>query len=103
MGPTPTYHPPKGEECETSVEHGLPPSAEPDGGYYSRRPGPSPTLGSRFVGARELGPWVGEPKTLGKTPFGGNPSPDMTYLPTTYSSATFSTAHFIHIPWFNRP
>ena len=21
MGPSPTYHPPKGEECETSVEH----------------------------------------------------------------------------------
>ena len=24
MGPSPTYHPPDGEECETSVEHGLP-------------------------------------------------------------------------------
>ena len=41
MGPTPTYHPPKGEECETTVEHGLPLWAEPAGGYCSRRPSPS--------------------------------------------------------------
>ena len=25
---------------------------------------------------------MGEPKPVGKTPFGGNPRPDMTYLPT---------------------
>ena len=66
MGPTPTYHPPKGEGCETSVEHGL--------HGFSRRPSPSPTWGSRFVGARELGPLAGEPKLHGKTPFGGTQS-----------------------------
>ena len=33
------------------------------------------------MGARELGPWV-EPKPQGKTPFGGNLSPDITYLST---------------------
>ena len=58
--------------------------AKPDGGYCSRRPSPSPTRGSRFVGAPEVGPWVGEPKPLGKTHFGGNPSRDMTYLPTSH-------------------
>ena len=83
MGPSPTYHPPKAEECETPVEHGLPLLAEPDVGYCSRRPRPSPTWGSRLVGAGELRPWVGEPKPEGKTPLGGNPSPDMTYLPTS--------------------
>ena len=35
MGPSPTYHPPEGEECETSVEHGLPLWAEPAVGYCS--------------------------------------------------------------------
>ena len=59
MGPYPTYHPPEGEECETSVEHGLPLWAEPAVGCCSRRPSPSPTWGSRFVRAREVGPWVG--------------------------------------------
>ena len=82
MGPTPMYHPPKEEGCETSDEHGLRRWAQPYGGYWSRRRSPSPTWGSRFVGARELVPWVGEPKPQGKTPFGGNPSPDMTQLPT---------------------
>ena len=77
MGPSPTYHLPEGEECETSVEHGLPLWAEPGVGYYSRRLLPSPMWGSRFVGAREVGPWVAEQK-----PLGGNPSPEMTYLPT---------------------
>ena len=43
MGPTPMYHPPKGEGCETLVEHGLPLWAEPNRGYCSRRPSPSPT------------------------------------------------------------
>ena len=50
--------------------------------YCSRQLSPSPTWGSRFVGARELGPREGEPKLLRKTPFGGNPSLAMTYLPT---------------------
>ena len=82
MGPTPRCHPPEGEECETLVQHGLPLWAEPAVGYCSRRPRPSPMWGSRFVGAREVGPWVGEQKPLGKTPLGGNPSPELTYLPT---------------------
>ena len=82
MGPSPTYHPPEGEECETSVEHGLPLWAEPAVGYCSRRPRPSPMWGSRFVGAREVGPRVGEQKPLGKSPLRGNPSPESTYLPT---------------------
>ena len=34
------------------------------------------------MGARELGLWVDEPKSQGKTPMRGNPSPDMTYLST---------------------
>ena len=34
------------------------------------------------MGARELGPWVGEQKPQGKTPIWGNPSPDITHLPT---------------------
>ena len=82
MGPSPTCHPPEGEECETSVEHGSPLWAEPAVGYCSRRPRPSPMWGSRFVGARAVGPWVGEQKPLGKTPLRGNPSPESTYLPT---------------------
>ena len=82
MGPSPTYHPPEGEECETSVEHGLPLWAEPAVGYCPRRPRPSPMWGSRFVGARAVGPWVGEQKPLGKSPLRGNPSPESTYLPT---------------------
>ena len=82
MGPSHMCHPPEGEECETSVEYGLPLWAEPAVGYCSRRPRPSPMWGSRFVGARAVGPWVCEQKPLGKTPLGGNPSPEMTYLPT---------------------
>ena len=35
------------------------------------------------MGERELEPWVGEPKPQGKISLGGNPSPDMTYLPTS--------------------
>ena len=73
MGPTPTYHPPKEEECETSVEHGLPLWAEAVVGYCSRRPSPSPMCRSRFVEAREVGPWVGEQNPLGKTPSGATP------------------------------
>ena len=82
MGPSPAYHPPEGEECETLVEHGLPLWAETAVGYRSRRPRPSPMWGSRFVGARAVGPWVGDQKPLGKTPQRGNPSPESTYLPT---------------------
>ena len=81
MGPSLTYHPPEGEESETSVEHGLPLWAQPAVGYCSRRPRPSPMWGSRFLGARAVGPWVGEQKPLGKSPLGGNPSAEMTYLP----------------------
>ena len=82
MGPSPTYHPPEGEECETSVKHGLPLGAEPAVGYCSRRPRPSSMWGSRFVGARAVGPWVGEQRPLGKTPCGATPVPRRpTYLP----------------------
>ena len=81
MGPSPTYHPPEGKECETSVEHGLPLWAEPAVGYCWRQPRPSPMWGSRFVGAHAVGPWMGEQKPHGKTPLGGNPSLEMTYLP----------------------
>ena len=88
MGPSPTYHLPEGEECESSVEHGLPLWAEPAVGYCSRRPRPSPMLGGRIVGARAVGPWVGEQKPLGKTPQRGNPSPESTYLPTSNISTT---------------
>ena len=90
MGPSPTYHPPEGEECETSVEHGLPLWAEPAVGYCSRRPRPSPMCGSRFLGAREVGPWVREQKPLGKSPLRGNPSPESTYLPTYLDLCIFS-------------
>ena len=82
MGPSSTYHPPKGEERDTWVEHRLPLWAEPAVGYCSRQPRPSPTWGCLFVAAPELGPSVREPKPLSKTPLGGNPSPEMTYLPT---------------------
>ena len=34
------------------------------------------------MGARAVGPWVGEQKPLGKSPLRGNPSPESTYLPT---------------------
>ena len=61
---------------------GLPLCAEPVVGYCSRRPHPSPMWGSRFVGARAVGPWVGEQKPLVKSPLRGNPSPESTYLPT---------------------
>ena len=40
------------------------------------------------MGAREVGPWVGEQKPLGKSPLRGNPSPESTYLPTTSSTLT---------------
>ena len=82
MGPSPTYHPPEAEGCETSVERGLPLWAEPAVGYCSWQPRPPPIWGSRFVGARAVGPWVNEQKPLGKTPLRCNPSTEMTYLPT---------------------
>ena len=34
------------------------------------------------MGASAVGPWVGRQMPLGKTPLRGNPSPEMTYLPT---------------------
>ena len=80
MGPTPTYLPPKGEGCETPVEHWLPLWAEPNGGSCSRPAAPSLTWGSHFVGASDVGTLVGEPKPLVKTPFGDNPTSEMTYL-----------------------
>ena len=83
MQPSPAYHPPEGEECQTLVEHWLPLWAEPAVGYCSRRPRPAPMWGSRFVAAREVGPLVGEQRPLSKTPLGGKPSPKMTYLPTS--------------------
>ena len=86
MGPSPTYHPPEGEECETSVKHGLPLRAESAIGYCSRRPRPSLMWGGRFVRAREVGPWVAEQEPLAKTPLLGNPSPERTYLPTSKES-----------------
>ena len=86
MGLSPPCHPPEEEESETSVEQGSPLWVEPAVG--SLQPGPCSTWGSLFVGACELGPWVGEPKRLGKTPLGGNPSPEMTYLPTLLYMAT---------------
>ena len=73
MGPSPTYHPPEEEECQTSVKYGLPHWAEPVVRYCSRRPRPSPMWGSRFVGACAVGLWVGEQKPLGKTPPRGQP------------------------------
>ena len=76
------FHPPEGEEFETSVKHGLPLWAQTAVGYCSLRPLPSPMWGSRFAGARAVGPLVGEQKPLGKTPQRGNPSPESTYLPT---------------------
>ena len=81
-GTLPTYHRPKREECGTSVENGLPLCAEPAVGYCARQPRPSPMWGSYFVGAREVGPWMGEQTPLGKTLRGGNPTPEKTYLPT---------------------
>ena len=96
MGPSPTCHPPKGEEYETSVEHGLPLWAEPAVGSCSRRPRPSPLWGSRFVGAHAVGLWVGEQKPLGKSPLRGNPSPEPTCLPT--SQDVESQRHRLHIP-----
>ena len=35
------------------------------------------------MGAREVGPWVGEQKPLGKSPLRGNPRSESTYLPTS--------------------
>ena len=83
MGPSPTYHPPEGEECETSVEHGLPLWAEPAVGYCSRRPRPSPMWGSRFVGAPAVGlGWVSK-SPLVSPPCGATPVPSRpTYLHT---------------------
>ena len=40
------------------------------------------------MGARAVGPWVEEQKPLGKTPLQGNPSPEMTYLPTLTGDPT---------------
>ena len=75
MGPTPTYHPPKGQGCETLVGHWLPLWKGPNGGYCSRRSNLSLTWRSRFVGAHDVKPWAGAPKPLGKTPSGATSVP----------------------------
>ena len=41
------------------------------------------------MGAREVGPWVGEQNPLGKSPLRGNPSPESTYLPTYKNPISF--------------
>ena len=88
MGPSPTYHPPKGEECATSVAHELPLWAEPAVGYCAGRPRPSPMWGSRFVGAHAVGPWVGEQRPLGKTRWGATSVLSRpTYLPAVLRGA----------------
>ena len=38
------------------------------------------------MGTHANGQWVGEQKSLGKTPMRGNPSPEMTYLPTSVNA-----------------
>ena len=84
MEPSPMYHPPEGEGCETSVENGLPLWAEPAVGCCSRRPSPFLMWGSGFVGAREVGPWVVS-KSLLVSPLRGEPpsrNDPPTYLPT---------------------
>ena len=97
-------YPPEGEECETSVQHGLPLWAEPAVGCCSRRPRPSPMWGSRFVGTRAVGPWVGEQKPLGKTPQWGNPSPESTYLPTSRISRNhISSSTSTNKKWGRQP
>ena len=83
MGPSPTCHPPEAEECEPLVEHGLPLWAERAVEYCSRPHRPFPMWGSDFVGARAVGPWVGDQKPLCKTALGSSPRPEMTYLPTS--------------------
>ena len=83
---------PKERKFETSVKHGLPLWAEPAVGYVSRRPRPYPMGGSRFVGARAVGLWLGEQKPLGKTPLQRNPSPEMTYLPTSIFRSLHSSS-----------
>ena len=70
MGPLPTYHPPEGEECGSAFEHGLPLLAEAAGGYCSRPLCPFPNWQTSFVGARAVGPWVGEQNPHGETPWG---------------------------------
>ena len=48
------------------------------------------------MGASEVGPLVGERKPLGKTPL-GNPSPEMTYLPTSLWSEPLINQHFCRL------
>ena len=92
MGPSPTYHSPEGEECETLVEHWLPLCPDPVVGYCSRQLRPSPMWRSRFVGACAVGPWLGEQNPLGKTPLRGNLRPESTRPPTSpFSPSNFST------------
>ena len=82
MGPSATYRPPKGEECEAPVEHELPLWAEFAVGCCSWRPRPSSTWSSCFAGAREVGPWVGEQNPLLCPPPLATPVPRRPTLPT---------------------
>ena len=75
MGPTPMNHPLKGDGCETLVQHGLPLLADPDDGYCSRRPCPSPSCRSCFVGALELGPSGVSQSPEVRIPLGATPVP----------------------------
>ena len=43
---------------------------------------PPKKWGCCFVGACDVGPWVGEQNPYGTTPLMGNHSPHLTYLPT---------------------
>ena len=81
MGPTPRYHPLKGEGCETSVEHEVTSPGRTQWRVLLAATEPFSHMGEPLCGAHKRGPWVGEPKPQGKTPLRGNLSPDMTYLP----------------------
>ena len=50
MGPSPTYHLPEGEECETLVEHELPFWADPAVRCCSRLRVPPPPAGAALSG-----------------------------------------------------
>ena len=50
MGASPRYHLPKREECETSVEHGLPLWAEPCCRVLLAATAPFPSVGQPLCG-----------------------------------------------------
>ena len=57
-----------------------------------------PCGGAAFYGARAVRPWVGEQKPLGKTPLGGNPSPEMSYLPTSFRQKVSGLLSLVFVP-----